>query len=510
MKPRAPRSLAFVKPVLAVYAAFMAGYLMLKAADATRLAAAEPLYRHHEMVEIRLSTGDGRLRRRWAARAPRVRVLRAGKPVRTVAGILEVPLERAKRGLWTGRWPCPWNAPDREYALELLTEPGLELGRFKAGTFRIERRRPKPLPPGFSALTWESVRPLASLRVKGPDGAEKDWRGLLDWVQYVGADAFWILGGQTPGLKRGETWVSHNLPMIDEMAAECRRRRIRFGVYAMNYLTMSSSQRVRGYEYALDVEDGEVKHTRAVSLRDPRRPADVAALLKTFSRAGADDLGLDYIRNALGGYELVDEFFAEMPGVRPPPGWDKLDLKEKMTWFIRKKALRKDADFIDAWQWWRAYRVSKIIERIRREVGEEKFLWAFTLTWERGWHHGQDVVMFSDAGIDAAALMLYEATDSQFEWLLRDWRSYLKRSDVQLVVGDVVDLPLHQDSPLGPGALGYRMREAIDRVYSDGPAAGIFIHDLERALKGRLGPYTTKEWMDETRAVIRYFKEKTR
>ena len=31
-----------------------------------------------------------------------------------------------------------------------------------------------------------------------------DWRGLLDWAKYVGADAFWMLGGQTPGLGKDE------------------------------------------------------------------------------------------------------------------------------------------------------------------------------------------------------------------------------------------------------------------------------------------------------------------
>jgi hypothetical protein len=494
-----------------VYAAFFSGYILTRRWAAVTLDTLKPSYRHDEFVEIRLRTRDPRLRSLWKQELPRARVVRGGSLVPTIGGLRSAVLEwDGRRSAWVGRWPVPWNAEPGEYALELASEmPSRKAEALRARSFRIERRKPKPFPARFVAVNWESSRPLASLKVKAPDGSVKDWRGLLDWTEYVGADAFWMLGGQTPGLVRGETWVSHNLPLIPEVARECRRRGLKFGVWAMYTLTMSSEERIPGYEYALEIDEGRPKPTRAISLRDSSRPKDVAALLKSFAAIPeVDYIGLDYIRNALGGYELVDDFMAEMPWVVRPPGWEKMTRGERMAEFAKRKVARKDAAFIDAWQWWRAHRAGAVIRQIRKEVGGSKPLWAFVLTWERGWHHGQDPVMFNDAGADALALMMYEANGVQYAQIMKDWRGYVKSGDARLFVGDIVDWPLHQKSPRGPGELGRRLEWSMRSITTDGPAAGLFIHDLERALNGRLGPYTTQDWMDEVRRVVRHFKSR--
>ncbi len=475
--------------------------------DALRLGSGRAEVLHYEFVDIELRTRDPRLVERFARAAPRAQVFRDGSPVPTVGGISSVALAYDPgRRAWTGRWPCPWNAPDGVYELRLMGAPDLER-RLRAAPFRIGRRRPAPLPPRFAVVTFESVAPLAALRVRAPDGSLKDWRGLLDWVEYVGADAFWMLGGQSPGRKPGEIWVSHNFPFFGRVAAECRRRGIQFGLYAMCYLTMSQ-ERLPRYQYAREVEDSAPVWTRAISIRDPGRIVDVAQLLRRFRDIpGVDYVGLDYIRNALGGYELVDDFVAEFPGLALPSGWERLTEDDRMVYLARKKIMRRDRDFIDAWQWWRAHRVARIIRAIKDHIGDSKPLWAFTLTWDKGWHHGQDPVMFNDAGVDINALMLYEATEEQYGLILRDWRRYIRRADAQLIVGNVVDWPLHQRSPEGPGAFYRRTAQALDGIYADGPARGLFVHDLARALGGRLGPWSTRQWLDEARRAIRRLKE---
>ncbi|MCX5789404.1 MAG: hypothetical protein NTX64_12990 [Elusimicrobia bacterium] len=466
-------------------------------------------YYHDEFVELRLRARDRELVRRWReGLAPKVAVFKDGALVTTIAAVQWLDLSFSPaHGAFVGRWPCPWNAPPGRY--DLVLAGAEELGdRLKVSGFEILRRVPKPLPPGFVALTLETRGPLSSMRVTAPDGMEKGWRGLLDWAEYLEADAFWMLVGETPGGKPGELWRSENFQFLGAVAQECRKRRLALGVYAMDYLTTSHEALPR-YEYALDVEEGRVFRTRAISLRDPKRPGDVAALLGQFKDIpGVEYLGLDYIRNALGGYELIDDFFAEMPGVHPPPEWSVYSRAERIVWFHHKKIMRKDAHFIDAWQWWRAHKVGAIVRRLRGTLGPDKALWAFTLTWEKGWQHGQDVVMMNDAGVDADALMLYEANVEQFEAILKDFNGYVRRPDGQLVVGDVVDAPLHQGS--GPGEMRRRLDEAVDRVYADGrPPAGLFIHDAGRALWGRLGPATTKQWMDAARASIRHLRERT-
>lgn len=475
-----------------------------------RLDTVKRAHLHYDLVELRLRVRDRALRERWkTGGAPRAAVARDGRRLTTVAGITWVDLRWDEaRGAFIGLWPCPWNARDGRYQLEL--EDRDDLGeRLRAADFEIARRVPHPVPRRFVVLSLESAAPLAPMRVRAPDGTMKGWRGLLDWVQYMEADAFWMLIGQTPGAKPDEIWLSENLALIPLVAEECRKRGIGLGLYAMNYLTTSSTVKLPRYEYAVDVEDGRTRVTRAISLRDPNRPKDVAELLKRFRDVpGVEFLGLDYIRNALGGVELADDFFAEMPGVRPPEGWAALSVEERRLWFFRKKAMRKDLDFIDAWQWWRARKVALIVKQIREELGPDKPLWAFTLTWDKGWHHGQDPVMMNDAGVDADALMLYEATSEQFDAILKDWREYVRGGDVQLVVGDIVDWPLHQRSPRGPKALYDRSVRAIDRIYGDGrPAYGLFVHDLGRALwSTRLGPHSGKAWLDEGRRAARYFR----
>ncbi|HAH06338.1 MAG TPA: hypothetical protein DCM05_07385 [Elusimicrobia bacterium] len=502
------KALRWLAAVAGVYACFFAGYVLTRRWASLTLDTGKSSYGRDEFVDIRLRTRDPQLRALWQRTPPRVRVARGGRPVPTIGGLLEPALEWDGNRGWVGRWPCPWKAEPGQYSLELASElPPRKAEALRAGSFILSSRRPRALPPRFAAVNWESSKPLASLKVLAPDGTVKDWRGLLDWVEYVGADAFWMLGGQTPGLVHGETWVTHNLPLIPEVARECRRRKLKFGVWAMCYLTMSAKDRVPGYEYALEIEEGRPKPTRALSLRDARRPHDVAVLLKRFAAIPeVDFIGLDYIRNPLGGYELVDDFMAEMPGVVKPPDWDRLTRAERMARFAQRKIARTDADFIDAWQWWRAHRAGRVIRQIREEVGGSKPLWAFVLTWEKGWQHGQDPVMFSDAGADALALMMYEADRVQFAQIMKDWRGYVRQGDAQLVAGNIVDWPLHQRSPKGPAEFGRRLDWAARAITPDGPAAGLFIHDLERALNGRLGPYTTRDWMDEARRVVRRFK----
>lgn len=503
----APRSRSFLW-ILGFYAlifSFRAAWL--KWERSIHLDTAQPAYFHYDFVDIRLWTQDPELKKRWLSTPPMAVVRRGPEILTTIAHIREVPLiYDPSWGLWRGRWPCPWNAPQGSYDLELLNSGDLA-GRIASRSFRIERRRARPLPRRLAVLTLESITPFSALKVRAPSGEVKDWSGLIDWVEYVGADALWVLGGETPGGRPGEIWRTQDLGALSQVARECRRRGIKFGVYAMCYLTMSQEKLAR-YEYSREIKDGKSYETRAISLRDKRRVSDVAQLLQKFRDIGeVDYLGIDYIRNALGGYELVDEFYREMP-IAPPPGWGKLDLEQRMALFARKKIARRDLDFIDAWQWWRARRVAGIVGELKTRLGSAKPLWAFTLTWDRGWHHGQDVVMLNDAGVDASALMLYEATDAQFKLMIHDWNTYVKTDDAQLLVGDVIDWPLHQKDPEGPRAFYRRTVAAIDKIYSDGPAAGIFIHDLHRALWGRLGPWKTRDWLDEARRAVKYFKEK--
>ena len=500
---RIGRGGVFFFAVAAFYACVVGAWLWRDhVTRGVRLSSDRPSYLHYDIVDLRLTTNDPLLDRRFETSPPRVIVRRAGEAVTTIGGLRELTLSRAAAGLWTARWPVPWNAPVGEYVPALLGADELK-DRLKIAPFTIARRTPLPLPPGgLVVATLESVAPLATMRVRAPDGTQKDWRGLLDWSKDLGATAFLMLGGQSPGLKDGQVWVDTNLKIIPEVAKEAHSRGLLFGTYAMYSLTMSKTVKIPGYEYGLEIKDSQPVVTRAISLRDAKRVDDVASFLKPFADdPNVDFVGLDYIRNALGGYELVDDFVVEMPGVKVPPEWAKLSKTERMTWLARKKIMRKDMGFIDQWQWWRAHRVALIVKEIARRLGGKKPLWAFTLTWDKGWHHGQDPVMMNDAGVDYDALMFYQADKPQYAAMVKAWHEYARRADVQLVPGDIFDWGLHQKDPAGPAEFTRRMKLAVDEVYADGPAKGVFYHDLARLLWGRLGPWGTKGWADAARSI---------
>lgn len=505
------RGFALLLAVAGLYAAVFGLWSVRGPSREVRLAASKPDHYHYDIVELDLISGDPALDESFAAAPPRFVVMRGTETLTTIAGIRELRGRRVAPGRWTARWPVPWNAPAGSYRPALVGRPDLA-ARVQIAPFRISRRTPKPMPKGFVVATLESAMPLATMKVKAPDGSMTDWRGLLDWAQHVGADAFWMLGGQTPGLGKDEIWMTANLALIPKVAEECRRRGLKFGVYAMFSLTMSKAQ-LTGYEYGLDIKDGAPVVTRAISIRDNKRLSDVAAFLKPFADdPNVDWVGLDYIRNALGGYELVDDFVAEMPGVAVPAEWRKLTRDERMIWLARKKIMRRDMDFVEAWEWWRARRVALIVKEIKARLGD-KPLWAFTLTWEKGWHHGQDPVMMNDAGVDIDALMFYEADKAQYAAMMKSWNEYIKTGDVQVLPGNIFDWGLHQKDEDGPREFGRRFKAAIAGVYGDGPARGVFYHDMARLIWGRLGPWGAKGWADEARKISQFVKsqpEKTK
>jgi hypothetical protein len=493
----------------AICAAAIVAYSLREKRREVHLGAGRAEYLHFDLVDVRLSSLDPALDEQFRASPPRVVVTFGGQAVTTVAGIKELTLTRESPGVWTALWPVPWNAPVGDYLPALLGRDDLR-ERMHAAAFRIGRRKPLPLAPGMVVATLETVEPLAAMRPAGVDGTRKDWRGLLDWAQYLRADAFWALGGQSPG-KDGELWDDANLALLPEVAKECRARGLKFGVYAEFSLTMSKTVKLPGYEYGVEVKDGRPFVTRAISLREHKRVDDVVARLKPFEDdPNVSFIGLDYIRNALGGCELVDDFVSEMPGVAVPPEWPKLTRDERMVWLARKKALRQDKAFVDAWQWWRARRVALIVREIKERLGGTKPLWAFTLTWSKGWNHGQDPVMMNDAGADLDALMFYQADKDQFAAMLKEWHAYIRRGDVQVVPGNIFDWGLHQKDPKGPGEFARRLRAAEAGVYADGPAQAVFFHDLDRLLwSKRLGPWGTRGWADAARGVADELKSRT-
>jgi hypothetical protein len=293
-----------------------------------------------------------------------------------------------------------------------------------------------------------------------------------------------------------------NLNRIPALAQEAHRRGLKFGAWAMAFNTLpenaGSNRRKPPYVFAKDISrsTGQVTETSFVSLTDPRRLEHLAGFLKQMQAdPNVDYAGLDYMRTE-PGYELTDRFAAEMP-VELPKTWATMSQTARWRYVAQRTeppGCFEHADFYEAWNWYRARVGAQVVQRLLADAGLTKPLWLFALSWRHGVQHGQDPVMFTDAGVGFLAPMLYQTTREHFDqFILRDWHSYLRAGEANLLCGDQVDDYWHQRQ--GPGEMYRRMMAAHLQFENGGRTQGAFWHDISRAaVVGNLGAYPGTEW----------------
>jgi hypothetical protein len=501
-------------------------------------------YRHYDLVRIRVvyvDSGGTPI----SDRGPSVVILHNNDPVPTVGGMERVPLhyDRAAKE-WAAAWPIPWNAPPGPYLFRATARinptdwPWLSVEerrrRLKehGGTeehlprvynenksqcvalapFEVLATKPQPITPGLGALVLEATWDLQEQPIPLPEGGNGDWHAIFNWCDFLGANGLWYSAGYTEAgdtkLSMDRPWQKRYMDMVPMLAAEAKRRGIQFGPYALGYRTFGEGHAsLPPYDYAWDLKGGTVTQTMFVSLDDVRRRQHLADWTRLMAAPdGVSYTGLDYIRTGSDGYEMVDEFVRDM-SVSVPAGWQSWPRQRRMTWLHDKVAARsRNTDLCDRWDWFRAHKTSLVIHDIIGKSGSPKPLWCFILGWDHGKQHGQDPVMFADAGAGFDAVMLYELQwVGQHDYVLKRWGEYMRPGQANLVVGDTVSWYLHQSMRkprAAPEELYRRITTATHMVPGE-LAKGVFIHDLSRILTpARTGPYPGKEWAIAGAAAI--------
>lgn len=394
-------------------------------------------------------------------------------------------------------------------------------------SFRVLRRERLALSPGTCAVTWEPDFPEGQL--VRPNGTKGDWRGMFDWAEFMGADALWFRGAVTEVYSRhrrltlDNPWNVHNLGMIPEMAEEARRRGIRFGVWAVALETYPNKpgehalmkQFKPAYRWTEDFSRSRRVPTEeaAISLLDKERPKHLADFLSRMQATeGVDYVGFDYIRSGAdwGGYELSSHFAQEMAVYGLPTTWRQWSREELMGWLCDRvdgNRWASNKDLYHQWNWYRTHLLCNLISSMVQQSGLRKPLWAFTLSWWHGEQHGQDPLMFADAGVSICAVMLYECDSvAQFEAVIEQWREGIDEEGgipaghTNIMVGDQVSFNSHQrlTNPAAPEELYRRITKAASQLTKGGPAWGAFVHDISRLCAPKLaanrGPYSGREW----------------
>lgn len=488
----------------------------------------------YQLVPISLRLQDPEGKPVITEKPPVLTVWFDGEPVTTVGNLQKLePRYRPEKQDYVCNWPVPWMAQPGVYVVQARMEmedpaawrwadppeqkravtkpkpppvPEGEVWCTAQATIEVVQRTPPPFPLGTCFATWEMDFPTGP--VERPRGGKGDWRALLEWCQYLGADTLLFRGAYTSTaagpLSREQPFVPSNLEAVPQLAAEAKRRGLRFGAWAIAYETFpfDSNAGKPPYRYAQDISrtTGQTKELDFISLLDEQRIRDLAAFAARMQAdPNVDFVGLDYLRSDRGGYEMTEAFTGEMP-VKLPLNWANYNQRQRWQFMATKieRDWQTDRDFYEQWNWWRAHRGAQIVEGIIGQAQLQKPLYVFVLSWKHGVQHGQDPAMLNDAGVSVLMPMLYQMPSQEhFELTMGQWQEYMRPGQANLAPGDQVDFLWHQKSlnPAGPELMYQRMRAAHKQMIAQGQPVGAFWHDISRAaVTGRLGPYPGSEW----------------
>ncbi len=416
---------------------------------------------------------------------------------------------------WVGKWPIPWNPNLGTYKVIAILKIGNK--KFAGNTsFIVNGRTPPKLPKGFCVMDIEPGDSIIK-RVPGVGGKTvKIWENYLLWAKFMGANALWHCVGQSQIWNNFDPenfpWDKLTLNQIKPLATECHKYNIKYGAYVLGYVLLGNRHDLSPYESTTgyDKENDILRKLIYISIYDQKRQEDIIKILQNLDKIPEIDfLGLDYMRTDFGGYEYVEEFTTDMP-VNIPPEWEKYAKEEKMLWLAHKLELEKNPVVEEMWQWWRAHKMSLIINEIKLKSNVQKPLWVFSLTWKQGKEHGQDPLMFIDAGIDINGGMFYSIDKKTYPHMIESWRQYLKHFPTSLVAGQCVDWNLlgRTYEPSGPEEHFLRQKYLVDKLLPVNPSLGLFWHDLTRAFKTTRGPYSALEWAVAGAASFTYLRGK--
>ncbi|MGQ9705615.1 MAG: hypothetical protein ACUVWP_01250 [bacterium] len=431
----------------------------------------------------------------------RGQVIKDNKPVYNTFQTNRINFKFSPRdACFIGRWSLPWKPELGRYETLIDIEYNNSKWEIKGHFFISAKKPPDTIKPPLCIFTLETDTEYSNIRFQHPDYKLGGWQGLVKWARFAGADTLMYLTGMTKAMFNptpNKPFRQYNIDFALKLGEEAHRQGLKFGAWIGAYLPYGKTQPQVGCEFARNLVDGKMFWTLNFSLSDRKRLNDIIYLVKFLdSRPEVDYIGLDYMRTGGGGYELVDEFVKDLYLDTPPSFWAMS--KEARIWWLTTQIGTKE-NLLYLWQWWRARKVALLFKTIKEESGTKKPMFVFTLSWECGHGHGQDILMLNDAGADFMLLMLYEATKDVFDGLMVSLSKYFDKGDANILIGNPVDEHLldnkYKPYETRPEEWYDRTMIALKKIYDGRELEGIFMHDLDRMLSGRGGDYSPMEFI---------------
>ncbi len=492
-------------------------------AEGIKIKASKPSYLRYELVEMTceyvgplLDLNGGAEKTRQEALCS-ARIFYDNKPVKTVGNTEEIIFRYDPAGKkWVGKWPIPWGPKLGTYKAVVMFRSGAK--KFAGNiNFDVTKRTPLKMQKALCVMNIEPGDSIIT-RVPGIGGkAVKIWENYVLWAKFMGADALWHCVGQS---QIWNTWKPDDFPwdkvalkQVTDLGNDLHKYGLKYGAWITSFVVLGNRKDLSPYKQtiAYDPTDNTLRPLIYVSILDEKRHADMIDLMKSFQENPAVDyIGLDYMRTDFGGLEYTDQFVEDMPLLDVPRDWKDMTEEDRMIWMGHKIEVEKNSRFIEMWDWWRAHSIATVLAKIKAAAGITKPLWVFSLTWRQGKEHGQDPLMFIDAGVDINAGMFYSIDHDTYPSMLTSWREYLEKGQTNLCAGQCVDWNLlgRTYRPSGPEEHYIRQQMLVDELMPVNPNIGLFWHDLTRAFKGSKGPYSSLEWAVAGAASFSYVRAK--
>lgn len=394
-----------------------------------------------------------------------------------------------------------WNQQDGTYQVKVYYSGNLLRTKQKL-EFCIKRRKVPQIEKGISVVNLEMNQSIKNATFFGPDGYKKASKAVLEWARFMEADTLWVLAGETTTFTGSFIpdfpWDQGPLENLHILKRDAGNYGIAIGAYIMSFYVPGPHGITNRYQPATgyDPDNDTLYHTNHISLACDTRIRDIIKLAENLQNdPEVAYIGLDFIRTGKSdGYELAP-LVVEQTNISTPPDWQGYSKTKKIKWFAEKIMVEKDPLIIEKWRWWRAHRVAEILNQVIDEAGITKPVWVYTLGWNHGKEHGQDPVMLFDAGATIDAVMLYEANSGQFERMMKHWEKYTRNTHGNFLVGNCVDYTLLDSELYTPPVEFYRRNtQGYKSMMGSGCIAGIFFHDIYRALRGKRGGYTIRDY----------------
>ncbi len=415
---------------------------------------------------------------------------------------------------YVASWFYDWNTPVGKYNAVLWID-GVAVART---FFAYIKREPVKFNRSFSVLNLEF--PIFDKTIRSPQLEPVAFnQGIKQWMDYGEIDGFLTLAGQTSGYDNvsiSKPWSPVHLKNVQKIGKEIHDSGRLFGAYIMCFYTPEQGWKKAGYNSALGVgfsSNGTAvaQTSKFTSFTDPKRFNDIVSLAQQLNNLPyVDMIGFDFIRfGEKVGYENADEFARDM-NITLPQYWSSYTLNQKVIWMagILKKSTNQQK-----WWLWKAHKSAELIYRVIQEGKLTKPVWVFTLGWDHGTDHGQDPILFQDAGVLADFVMLYEASPQMFTTMKNQWTTYLKQERVNYIPGNQIDAVVNKSLGGRNPVEEYTYRLNQGETYAEYLARGVFIHDIHRAFfSKRRSQYSYLEWLYAGLASsgqLRYLKGET-